>query len=113
MTEFKFGPEHVGQTFKRRDGRVVEIVAHVPRALKHRRVVALHQDGEIYSHCEDGRYVLGGEDARDIMPPLRTYYFAVCKIGTQYFATGMYGSEEGARQAAGALFTTIVTVELP
>ncbi len=113
MTEFKFGPEHVGQTFKRRDGQVVEIVAHVPRAKEDYRIAALHSDGRIYSHCENGRYAAPVESERDIMPPLRTYFIAVAGANGQYWASGLYDSEQAARQAAGGPVAATVTVELP
>jgi hypothetical protein len=113
MTEFKFGPEHVGQRFKRRDGQDVEIVACVPRAINGCRLVALHPGGHVHHHYEDGTYVLPGIGARDIMPPPRTYYIAVCEDSAPYWITGLHDSEQAARQAAGGVhIAAIVTVEL-
>jgi hypothetical protein len=114
MTEFKFGPEHFGQTLKRRDGQDVEIVAYVPMAREGYRIIALHPDGITRGHYENGTYNHAALSDADIMPPLRTYYIAVCEDSAPYWITGLHDSEQSARQAAGGVhIAAIVTVELP
>lgn len=126
LETFKFGPEHVGQTFKRRDGASARIVACVPDAKPDSQLIVLHPGGAVLWHYADGlRRHLRGLDRspQDIMPPTRKSYVGIFLVTDSnaergfFWASGPSFSEEEVLKTAKTYknntLIKIVEVELP